>query len=222
VREAIRLRYQLMPYLYTRMWRASRLNEPVVRPLFYDFPNDGLGLGVEDSFMLGPDILVAPVLEEGALDRQVYLPEHAGGWFDLRDGRHFAGGQTTTIAAPLGRLPVFVRCGAMIPMTEQTDRIDPSRDMQRELVIFGAPEETSEAYLYEDDGDTSDWQGQSRLELRFELRRSDEGLVLSVKMDGSHRPRFDRVSVRQVSFDDRIQVELKGNILEIVQKAQKR
>ena len=110
VRDAITLRYRLMPYLYTQMWRASRENEPVVRPLFYDFPDDRSALDVQDSFMLGPDILVAPVLEEGASDRQVYLPEHAGGWFDFHDGRHFEGGQTITVLAPLGRLPVFVRC----------------------------------------------------------------------------------------------------------------
>ena len=69
-----------------------------MRPQFYDFPDDRSALNVQDSFMLGPET-VAPVLEEGASDRQVYLPEHAG-WFDFNDGRHFEGGQTVTVAAP--------------------------------------------------------------------------------------------------------------------------
>jgi len=216
VREAIQLRYQLMPYLYTQMWRASLLNEPVVRPLFFDFPDDRSARDVQDSFMLGPDILVAPVLEEGALEREVYLPVHAGGWSDFRDGRHFNGGQVITVTAPLGRLPVLVRCGAMIPVTTQTDRIDPGLDTRRDLMIFGAPDERSEAYLYEDDGDTSDWRGQDRLEMRFDLRRSERGLVLSVDMNGSYRPEFEAITVRTVSFDADIEIRPQGSVLDIV------
>jgi alpha-glucosidase len=221
VREAIQLRYKLMPYLYTQMWRASLLNEPVVRPLFYDFPDDPSARDVQDSFMLGPDILVAPVLEEGASEREVYLPAHPGGWFEFRDGRHFDGGHTITVTAQLGRLPVFVRCGAMIPVTDQTDRIDPRLDARRDLMIFGAPGERSEAYLYEDDGDTSDWRGQDRLEMRFDLRRSERGLSLSVDMNGSYRPQFDAISVRSVSFDEDIEIQLQGNALDIVRDAKK-
>ena len=216
VRDAMTLRYRLMPYLYTQMWRASHENEPVVRPLFYDFPNDRAALEVQDSFMLGPDILVAPVLEEGASDRQVYLPEHPGGWFDFHDGRHFDGRQTITVPAPLGRLPVFVRCGAIIPVTRQTDGINPSADTQRELIVFGAPQDVADAYLYEDDGDTSDWQGDGRLELRFQLRRSGKDLVLSVDFIGSYRPAFDTVSVHPVAIEGQIKVETPEGSINVV------
>ena len=207
VRGAMSLRYRLMPYIYTQMWQASRHNEPVVRPLFYDFPNDRQAIPVQDSFMLGPDLLVAPVLEEGAVDREVYLPQHEGGWFDFHDGRHVDGGQTITVAAPLGHVPVFARCGAMIPVTNQIDRIEPGLDTQRELLVFGVPADVSEAYLYEDDGDTTDWRGERRLELRFGLRRSKDGLVLSVDNDGSYRPAFDTISVRTVAVDGKIRID---------------
>ncbi len=219
VREVMALRYRLMPYLYTQMWQSARLNEPVVRPLFYDFPDDRTALDVQDSFMLGRDILVAPVLDEGASDRRVYLPVHAGGWFDFRSGRQFEGGQTITVLTPLGRLPVFVRSGAMIPVTRQLDRIDPSVDTERELVLFGGPIDISEAYLYEDDGDTSDWQGKGRLELRFQLRRSEDQLVLSVKTDGSYRPAFETISVRSVDVEGQIQIEASGAAVKIEQGA---
>ncbi|GEO13811.1 TIM-barrel domain-containing protein [Microvirga aerophila] len=219
VRGAITLRYRLMPYLYTQMWWASRENEPVVRPLFYSFPDDRAALDIQDSFMLGPDILVAPVLEEGATDRKVYLPEHPGGWFDFHDGRHFDGRQTITVPAPLGRLPVFVRCGAIIPVTRQTDGINPSADTQRELIIFGAPQDVADAYLFEDDGDTSDWQGDGRLELRFQLRRSDKNLVLSLNSVGSYRPAFDTVSVRAVAVDVPIRIEAPEGSIKVAQGA---
>jgi alpha-glucosidase len=220
VREAIRLRYRLMPYLYTQMWQASRLNEPVVRPLLYDFPNDRSALDVQDSFMLGPDILVAPVLEEGASDRSVYLPDHSGGWFDFHDGRRFDPGQTIRSMAPLGRLPVFVRAGAMVPVTRQTDRIDPRADSSRELIVFGAPQDRSEAYLYEDDGDTSDWRGDHRLELRFRLQRNGSDLVLSPRAVGSYRPPFEAVTVRPVAIEGQIRIEAPGGAVRIERGAQ--
>ena len=92
VREAMTLRYRLMPYLYTQMWQASRLTSRWCARCSTIFPATATAIDVQDSFMLGRDLLVAPVLEEGASDRQVYLPEHAGGWFDFHDGRHFDGG----------------------------------------------------------------------------------------------------------------------------------
>jgi alpha-glucosidase len=219
VRDTITLRYRLMPYLYTQMWRASHENEPVVRPLFYTFPDDRSALGIEDSFMLGPDLLVAPVLEQGETERQVYLPEHEGGWFDFHDGRHFDGGQTITVSAPLGRLPVFARCGAMIPVTEQSGGIDPRTDTQRELIVFGAPEGESESYLYEDDGDTSDWKGEGRLELHIQLRRSETDFVLSVDGKGSFRPAFEQIVVRSVGIEGRIEVHGPSGAVTFVQGA---
>ncbi|MCB8822037.1 glycoside hydrolase family 31 protein [Microvirga rosea] len=217
VRDAITLRYRLMPYIYTQLWRASHENEPMVRPLFYDFLNDLSALDVQDSFMLGPDILVAPVLEEGATNRKVYLPEHSGGWFDFHDGRQFEGGRTITIEAPLGRLPIFVRCGAMIPLTRQTDGIDPRTDALRELIVFGAPHDGSEAYLYEDNGDTSDWNGDSRLEIRFQLRRSGKGLELFHTFAGSYRPAFDSVTVRPVAIEGQIRIQETSEAIKVMQ-----
>jgi alpha-glucosidase len=219
VRGVMTLRYRLMPYLYTQMWRASRENEPVVRPLFYDFPDDPSALHVQDSFMLGPDILVAPVLEEGATDRTVYLPEHAGGWFDFHDGRQFEGGQTITVSAPLGRLPVFVRSGAMIAVTKQTASIDPRIDTQRELIVFGAPCDVSEAYVYEDDGDTSDWQGDSSLQLHFRLRQSGKDLLLSLDTTGSYKPAFDTIYIRPVAVEGQIRIQGLAGSIKIVQGA---
>jgi alpha-glucosidase len=219
VRDVMTLRYRLMPYLYTQMWRATRENEPVVRPLFYDFPDDPSSLQVQDSFMLGPDILVAPVLDEGATDRTVYLPEHGGGWFDFCDGRQFEGGQTITVPAPLGRLPVFVRSGAMIAVTKQIDSTDPRTDTQRELIVFGAPRDVSEAYLYEDDGDTSDWQGDSPLQLHFRLRQSGKDLLLSLDATGFYKPAFDTILIRPVAVEGQIRVQESEGSVKVVQGA---
>ena len=109
IRDLMLLRRRLMPYYYTQMWRASTANEPVVTPLLYHFPKDPGARTIEDCFMVGPDFLVAPVLEQGETQRRVYLPSHPGGWYDFHTGAHHAGGGEIEVAAPLGHLPLFVR-----------------------------------------------------------------------------------------------------------------
>ncbi|MBR0722368.1 TIM-barrel domain-containing protein [Bradyrhizobium manausense] len=202
VRAAIALRHRLLPYLYTQMWRASRDHEPAIRPLFWDFPDDAAVRGVEDAFMLGPDLLVAPVLEEGAFERCVRLPAHDGGWYDWHDGRRFAGGEMVQVAAPLGRLPLFVRGGSMIPVVD----IDATgRQGDRSLVIFGAPVMHSTADLYEDDGDTAAWRTDA-LVLTFHLRRSATGLELTGMAQGSFQPDFERLQVKGVGVTEPLSI----------------
>lgn len=189
VREAIQLRYRLMPYLYTQMWRASRDGIPAIRPLFYDFPQDKAARGIEDAFMLGPDLLVAPVLEEGERERRVYLPAHPGGWHDWHEGRHFDGGGFATVPAPLGRLPLFVRAGALVPVGDPAGRAGIA-----ELLAFGAAETTA-CEVYEDDGDTTGWRDGAGVLTRF----SFAGGTLSLAREGRHRPGYDTLPVRQMS-----------------------
>jgi len=148
VRDAMNLRNRLIPYLYTQMWQAAAQDEPAVRPLFWDFPEDAGAKSIEDAFMLGPDLLVAPVLEQGELTRSVYLPAHPGGWYDWHDGTPYAGGGRVTVPAPLGRLPIFARAGAIVP-------VDQGGDIT--IIVFGGVEATGTSTLYLDDGETIRW-----------------------------------------------------------------
>ncbi|MDI9334236.1 MAG: glycoside hydrolase family 31 protein [Cytophagales bacterium] len=108
---AIALRYQLMPYLLECFARASTHHEPIIRPTFYDFPHDEGCFKDSDDFMLGSQYLVAPVVEEGARTRQVYLPKLPTGqaWQDFASGESFPSGQCHTVDAPLSKLPLFKR-----------------------------------------------------------------------------------------------------------------
>lgn len=172
VRAVMDLRVRLMPTLYTLMWRAALHDEPVVRPLFLDFPDDPGAALVEDAFLLGPDLLVAPVLEEGETTRAVYLPAHPGGWHDWHDGRHHAGGAAATVPAPLGRLPLFARAGAPIACDDGAGGC--------EFVLFGEPGPGSQAWLYEDDGETAEWREGAGRARRFGVRTTSDGEALTV------------------------------------------
>lgn len=109
-----RLRYRLLPYIYTLAAATHFDDATILRPLVMDFKSDRKVWGIDDQYLFGPSIMAAPVTAFEARSRQVYLPEGSD-WFDALSGKPFKGGQTVTAAAPRERMPLFVRAGAIIP-----------------------------------------------------------------------------------------------------------
>lgn len=114
LKELLALRERLRPYIMEQMKLAHEKGTPPMRPLFYDFPQDSKAWGIEDQFMFGPDILVAPVLYEGARARKVYLPEGVS-WQAANSGQTYTGGRYIECEAPLEVIPVFLKNGAKLP-----------------------------------------------------------------------------------------------------------
>ena len=110
----LKLRERLRPYVTEQMKEAHEKGTPIMRPLFYDFPEDKKVWEIEDEYMFGPDLLVAPILYENMKERTLYLPE--GTWRDINDGKEYEGGQTITVAAPLDTLPVFAKAGKCLEL----------------------------------------------------------------------------------------------------------
>jgi alpha-glucosidase len=139
VTAAIVLRYRLMPYLWACVQAASQSHVPIIAPTFFHFPHDELCYEDCDDFMLGPDLLVAPVVEDGARQRTVYLPRLPQGqqWFDFYDRTAYECGTSHRVPAALSHLPLFARQGARIqtaaPLPGQVARHD---DPLAELLAF--------------------------------------------------------------------------------------
>jgi len=115
IRELLFLRERLRPYIMTQMKLASTKGTPPMRPLFFDFPHDAMAEAVDDQFMFGPDLLVAPVVYEGTTKRNVYLPVGTN-WTDAWTGKKVKGGQEITAAAPLERIPLYLRAARKLPI----------------------------------------------------------------------------------------------------------
>ena len=109
----LELRERMRPYLDRIMHEPHEKGTPVMRPLFYDFPQDATAWTVEDEYLFGPDILVAPVLYAGQREREVYLPAGSA-WQDAHSGQRYQGGQRLWAPAPLEYIPLFVREGARL------------------------------------------------------------------------------------------------------------
>ncbi len=113
-RATIELRYRILPYIYTLFAQNESDGRAVLRPLWFEYPKDAKAALLDDQYLVGKDLLVAPVLREGALKRSVYFPQ-GDAWIDWWDGARHEGGTLAEVAAPLDRLPLFIRAGASIP-----------------------------------------------------------------------------------------------------------
>ncbi|WP_092282238.1 glycoside hydrolase family 31 protein [Caldicoprobacter faecalis] len=112
----IKLRYKLLPYIYNLFYESHKNGMPVLRPLVLEYPGDEKTYFMFDEFMLGDSILGAPIYEPGKTIRAVYLPE--GNWIDWWTGKEYEGGKYYLVEAPLDKMPLFVKAGAIIPMAE--------------------------------------------------------------------------------------------------------
>ena len=141
-----KLRYQLIPYLYTASYIASKTGHPVMRPMVFEFPSDGNTHELTEQFMLGGDLLIAPVLEKDKREKRVYFL--AGKWVNWHDLHEYEGPGFQEVSAPLERLPMFVRKQSIIPLGPDVNFVDEATEPVTFLVFD--PEE-SDATLYDGD-----------------------------------------------------------------------
>ncbi|HWU81412.1 MAG TPA: TIM-barrel domain-containing protein [Caulobacter sp.] len=143
------LRYRLMPYTLTLAGETYHRDGSIMRGLVMDFPNDLKARDVNDEYLYGSAFLVAPVTSFKARSREVYLPAGAT-WYDFETGKAHAGGQTIKAQAPLSRMPLFVKAGAIVPTTDVQQYVGEKPDLPITLVIYTGKDGKYE--LYEDDG----------------------------------------------------------------------
>jgi alpha-D-xyloside xylohydrolase len=145
------LRYQLMPYLYALGHGTYETGAPFMRALFMDFPGDATAATLNDEYMFGPAFLVAPVTEQGATSRKVYLPAGSD-WYDWWTNHKVAGGQWIEAAAPIDRIPLFVRAGSIVPLGAPIQNTATKQALS-EIRVF--PGRNASFTLYDDDGVTN-------------------------------------------------------------------
>jgi len=144
----LKLRYELVPYIYSLGYQTWKTGAPFLRALPLDFPNDPHVVDLRDEYMLGPALLVAPVTVQGAKSRAVYLPAGAD-WYNFWTGERLKGGQTIQAAAPIETIPVFVRAGTILPLGAPVESTHEKQAIARVRVYLGADGDFT---LFSDDG----------------------------------------------------------------------
>uniref|UniRef100_A0A4W5NHU4 Glucosidase II alpha subunit n=1 Tax=Hucho hucho TaxID=62062 RepID=A0A4W5NHU4_9TELE len=155
IREAVRQRYALLPYWYQLFYHAHHSGQPVMRPLWVEYPQDTATFSMDDQFLLGEDLLVHPVTEEGARGLTAYLPGKGEVWFDVHTFQKHNGAQNLYIPVTISSIPVFQRGGSIIPRKARVRRS--SSCMEHDpytLFVALSPKRFAQGELYIDDGHT--------------------------------------------------------------------
>lgn len=176
-----RLRYRLMPYIYSTAWRVTSDGYTIMRPLVMDFRTDVRTQNVGDEYLFGPAVLVAPVTEQGATTRHLYLPQAK--WYDFWSGKVWEGGRTMDAKAPLGTLPLFVRAGSIVPMGPDLEFAGENTADPIELRVYRGAD--GDFTLYEDQGDTYGYE--KGIYSTIALHWSDKDQLLTI---GDRRGQF--------------------------------
>ena len=144
----MKLRYRLMPYIYSLTGAVHFEDATIMRALAMDYPHDPEVRDLSDQWLFGPAIMVCPVFEYKATRRSVYFPE--GTWYDFYTGEKIEGGRRITVDAPYERIPLYVRAGSIIPMGPDMEWTDEKPLEEVTLMVY--PGANSDFTLYEDDG----------------------------------------------------------------------
>jgi len=177
-KQCIELKYQLHPYIYTMAREAYDTGVPIMRALILEYPNDEKLYSIDDQFIFGKDLLIAPVVKKGATKRTVYLPE--GKWIDYNNlQKTYNGEQTIDYPVSLKTIPMFVKSGAIIPKMPIMQYLG---EMEHAPIIFEIfPYEKSTSFeLYEDDGITNNYKNEVFSKTHIEFRNTDSLLEINI------------------------------------------
>jgi alpha-glucosidase len=193
-RTAIELKYKLFPYIYTYAREAHDTGMPLMRALFLEYPNDSETFELNGQFLFGRELLVAPVVEKGAVTKKLYLPE--GEWINYNDGTTvYKGKQWITVEAPLDAIPLFVKKGAIIPSMPVMQYIHEKPNYPVSFDIY--PDKIgreSSFVLYEDDGESRDYEKDIFCKTKITALASSAGFAVHINArdDKGYKPAGSR------------------------------
>lgn len=190
-RNYIKFRYQLLPYIYSLFYEASKTGMPVQRSLAIDYTHDARvynGL-YHNQYLFGPSILLAPVESNKELVK-VFLPD--GDWFDLYSGIVFGGNQEIIVESPIHKLPVFIKAGSVLPMQKAT----PHTGIKQEewILHIYCGKESSDFLYYTDDGQTFDYQKGKSMKRLIQYHAHENKVVVTAE-EGDYQTDFKTIKV---------------------------
>ena len=184
VRKFLKLRYSMLPYLYTMAYQNSTTGMPMMRPLMFSELADSSAFDIKDRYLWGDALLVAPIVEPGLKESKVTLP--SGVWFNFWNGQKYTGDQTVSISVTLETIPVFAKAGSFIPMVEPVNNTKDYSSEKLTLHYYHDPSMTQSRYqMYEDDGVTRNNIEKGDFELlNFEAKSQNNQLTISFDRAG--------------------------------------
>ena len=188
-----RLRYRLLPYIYSIAWKTTHENYTPMRALVLDFRDDPWVWNIGDQFLFGPALLISPVTEPGATSRHLYLPKAK--WYNFWTGETLEGGNAINVSAPLEQIPIFVRAGTILPLGPAIQFAQQANDP---IELRAYPGADGEFTLYEDQGDTYNYEKGAYATILF--RWNDWNHVLTIAQREGTYPGMPRSLTFNIVF----------------------
>lgn len=212
-REAIKLRYRILPHLYNELYQSSVSGLPVMRAMFLEYQSDPETMKEQafDQFMFGDQVLVAPVLYENDVKKQVYFPK--GKWYGLHSGEVItSNGELITVQAPLEEIPYFLKEGGFFVTREPQQYVGEKKADELEVTVF--PAVRSSYTLYQDDGITREYQKGNFSLTRFTADYDADALILNVRKEkGEFQSEVKTYLLKIAHMDDKGSVQMNGKEL---------
>lgn len=186
-RKYVELRYQLLPYIYDLFYQGETTGLPVMRPMVLQYPKDKEVRNMNTQFMAGDNILVAPVLEQGALKKMVYLPE--GTWYDYWTGEKVEGNQYILRDAPIDICPIYVKANSMIPMYEKVQYV--GEKPYNKLILLVTPDEAEYVHFQDNGEDYAYKEGAYNL---YKFHTDKDGNLTTEMLHEGYTP-YDEIEV---------------------------
>ncbi|MGG4348814.1 glycoside hydrolase family 31 protein [Bacillus licheniformis] len=194
IRELIKFRHKIIPYIYTALYEAHEHYQPIIRPTFYDFEHDEKTFEENDEFILGESLLVASVVEKGMREREVYLPNHEKGWYDFHTGTWYEGGKTVVLPVPLHYTPLLAKAGAIVPVNDANLTFQTKNQDERGFLLFPFKGKGKSTYrLYEDDGLTNEYTHTFAF-IHVDMETTEDGIKLSIQKEGTYELSHDQLT----------------------------
>jgi alpha-D-xyloside xylohydrolase len=190
-----KLRYRLMPYIYSMAWKVTNEGYTMMRHLVMDYRTDENVKTIDNQFMFGQSMMINPITSAGVTKRTVYLPE--GNWYDFWTGEQYNGSQTINTDAPIDKIPVFVKAGSIVPMGPEIMYADESIDPIEIRVYKGA---NGNFTLYEDEGDNYDYEKGSYSVIPFSYNETSKELTIGDRI-GNYKNMLENRNFKIVWVD---------------------
>ncbi|WP_208586694.1 glycoside hydrolase family 31 protein [Gracilibacillus suaedae] len=211
IRGLMKERVKWIPFFYNALHKAHKDYKPILTPTFYQFDHDKKAFEENDDFIVGDQLLICNVVEEGARHRDVYLPDNEYGWYDINSDTFYHGGISLTNEAPLDTIPMFAQAGAIIPIRDGEISFSNTEEERGVLLFPYEKSGVSEEYIYEDDGQTNNYKDGEYTYIKIKMACNGEFIDINTEVVGEYQLPYDKITFYLPKVEER-KVKINGQI----------
>ncbi|SFL52878.1 alpha-glucosidase [Gracilibacillus orientalis] len=212
IRGLMKERVKWIPFLYQALHKAHKDYKPILTPTFYQFDHDKQTFEENDDFIVGDQLLICNVVEEGARHRDVYLPDNKHGWYDINSDKFYPGRTNLKTDAPLDTIPMYAQAGSILPIRDGEIAFHNNIEERGVLLFPYKNNGVTEEYIYEDDGQTIHYKDGEYTYIKIKMECNDELIDINTEVEGEYKLPYEKITCYLPKLEQR-KVKVNGQII---------